>query len=639
MKETSFIEQNKEKWDRFEQLSESDTRDPGELSDLYMDITDDLGYAQTFYKRRTVRVYLNQLAQRVYTGVHIQKSESFGKFIQVWKVSLPLEIYRVRKNLLFALIVFLIWAGLGAISTHFYPGFSKLIMTDYYMQKTEEWIALGDPLAVYKQEQNMFHMFVGITTHNIAVSLLSFIVGIFFTIGTHILLFQNAMMLGSFQYFFATKGLLITSFLGIWIHGAFEISSIVLAAGAGITLGNGWLFPGNYSRLQSLQLAAKSGLKIMLSLIPFLIFAGYLESYVTRNYQELATWSKVAIIGFSFGIILFYYVIYPIIVARKYPDQLHEKEIVNYTPPLTFDFEKIRTFGQTISDTFRFYGIYFSKIFRVNFTLIFPLMLVVAYFQNQLHADLMATEHEFDWAMQLQIMMGLGFQSLQDWLSCFAWSILFSGMVLSVLHAFSTKSEAFAWRSFWTFAKHKFVPVWLGNFVLFFSIALIPGYWYFVLFFLLPFVTLNGVVPGIASFGLGESLRKGWNYSARSYGNSLLNLLIFVVIFALFMQPIAYGGNNLTSIWLGKMPDLLDMLADFVKNVAEAMGGDRIFWANTVRQVVYLLFMILVLPLWFISIGFLAFNEYEKETANGLKKAFQKFGKRSRYKENEVDFE
>ena len=81
MKETSFINQNKEKWNRFEKLYESQSNDPEELSDLYMDITDDLSYAQTFYRRRTVRVYLNQLAQRVYTGVHKQKGESFSKFI------------------------------------------------------------------------------------------------------------------------------------------------------------------------------------------------------------------------------------------------------------------------------------------------------------------------------------------------------------------------------------------------------------------------------------------------------------------------------------------------------------------------------------------------------------------------------
>ena len=120
MKETSFIAQNKEKWERFEKLSESDVRDPGELSELFMDITDDLSYAQTFYKRRTVRVYLNQLAQRIYTGVNIQKRETLKKLITVWRVSLPIEIYKARKNLLFALVVFLIWATLSAVTTAYY---------------------------------------------------------------------------------------------------------------------------------------------------------------------------------------------------------------------------------------------------------------------------------------------------------------------------------------------------------------------------------------------------------------------------------------------------------------------------------------------------------------------------------------
>lgn len=639
MKETSFIEQNKEKWARFEKLSESDTRDPGELSDLYMDITDDLSYAQTFYRRRTVRVYLNQLAQRVYTGVHIQKSESLKKFFHVWKVSLPLELYRSRKNLTFALVVFLVWAALGAISTHFYPGFPRLIMSDYYVDMTERWIAAGDPLAVYRQEENMFRMFMGITTHNIGVALLSFIVGIFFTIGTHILLFQNAMMLGSFQYFFASKGLLITSFLGIWIHGAFEISSIVLAAGAGITLGNGWLFPGSYSRLQSLQLAARSGLKIMLSLIPFLIFAGYLESYVTRNYQELATWTKLTLIAFSFGVIFLYYVIYPIIVARKYPELVDGKDVINYTPPKSFDFYRIRTFGQMIADTFRFYGIYFSRIFRINLLLIFPLMLVVAYFQSQAHLDLMATGHEFDWLMQLHIITGMVLESPQDWLALIAWSVLISGMYLSVLFAFRSKDEDFSWKAFFAFAGRKLGSIWLGNFLLFFSAALIPGRWFFFASFLFPFVLLQGIVPGVADEGPGKTLRRGWNYSARAYGNSLLNLLIFTVIFALFMQPIAYGGNSVSRHILGPMPDLLDMLADFVKNVAEAVGADRLFWANTVRQVVYILFILFVLPLWIISLVFMVYTEHEKDTATGLKEAFKKFGRRSRYQENEADFE
>ena len=89
-------------------------------------------------------------------------------------------------------------------------------------------------------------------------------------------------MLGSFQYFFYSKGLLLTSLLTIWLHGTIEIISIVMAGGAGIIMGNSWAFPRTYSRMASLKNGAKTGAKVMLGLIPMFITAGFIESYVTR---------------------------------------------------------------------------------------------------------------------------------------------------------------------------------------------------------------------------------------------------------------------------------------------------------------------------------------------------------------------
>lgn len=646
MKETSFIAQNKEKWERFEKLSESDVRDPGELSELFMDITDDLSYAQTFYKRRTVRVYLNQLAQRIYTGVNIQKRETLKKIITVWRVSLPIEIYKARKNLLFALVVFLIWATLSAVTTHYYPDFAKVNLSEGYMQMTNENIEAGDPLAVYKG-RGQFEMFVSITTNNVRVAFLTFIFGIFFTVGTHIFLFKNGMMLGSFQYYFASKGLFITSFLGIWIHGAFEISAIVLAGGAGITLGNGWLFPGSYSRLQSLQFSAKSGLKIMLSLVPFFIFAGFLESYVTRNYQELPEWSKWFLIAFSFCLILFYYVIYPMIVARKHPELLVAKEVDSYFPPVQFELNKIRTFGKIISDAFRFYGQHFSKFFKFNFLVVFPVILLLAALQNSVYDEEMLTEHWFDWSKQLEIMTGYGFHHLQDGLVIAVWSVLFSGLFISVIYAFKTMDEDFSWRALFSEFKRSFFRVWMGNLVLFVAIVALPWYFLLLCIALLPFLLLNGIVAGFSDLSFGKSYRKGWSFSAKSYGISVLNLLIFTVIFALFMQPIAFVGSikqifastNVMSASEIMMPDMLDLVADFVRNVATAFGGEGLFWANVSRQVIYALFIVAVFPLWIISFVFLYLNIEERESAAGLRKSFQHFGKRKRFQENCTDFE
>ncbi|TNE55814.1 MAG: stage II sporulation protein M [Bacteroidetes bacterium] len=640
MKETSFIDQNKEKWNRFEKLSQSETRDPDELSSLYMDITDDLSYAQTFYQRRTVRVYLNQLAQRIYTDLHIQRGESIKKLISVWKVSLPLEIYRSRKTLLFALVVFLLWATIGAVSTHFDPGFARVIVGDAYVEMTNRNIANGNPLAVYETDSHL-GMFIRITTNNLRVAFLTFIFGIFFTIGTHIFLFKNGVMLGAFQYYFATKGLLLTSFLGIWIHGAFEISAIVLAGGAGITMGNAWLFPGNYTRLQSLQLGAKRGLKIMLSLVPFIITAGFLESFVTANYQSLAEWSKWTLILLSFGIIIGYYVVYPMIVARKYPHLLEQEEVVNTFPNKYFNLQRIRTLGQIISDSFRFYRIHFSSFFRINMFVIFPLAVGLIYFQDQLHAEMMETNYWFDWAKQLEIMIGFGFESDQDYLINGLWSVLFSLMIISVSYVFKNGQQVIRWKEFFLFAAKKLPLVWVGSLLLFFTISLIPWQWYFVLIFVIPFFYLNGVTASAVEEKAGRRFSLGWKYSAQSYGNSLMVLFLFFVILALFAQPIAFVGsihdNNFVSS--PPMPDLLDLLTDFVKNVCDTFHWNKWVISNYVRQLVYLIFIMAVFPLWIIAMHFLVYNEHEKETANGLKADFQKFGKRSKVKEHDVDYE
>lgn len=641
MKETSFIDQNKEKWSRFEKLYESQSNDPEELSDLYMDITDDLSYAQTFYRRRTVRVYLNQLAQKVYTGVHKQKGESLKKFITVWKTSLPLEIYRSRKNLLFALVIFLIYIMIGVVTTLIDPDFPRIVLGDGYVDMTLQNIQDGNPLKVYEtgDSQEQMAMFVQITTNNMKVAFMTFFVGFFFTIGTHLLLFYNGVMLGAFQYFFHSKGLLITSFLGIWIHGAFEISAIVLAGGAGITAGNGLLFPKSYTRLQSLQLSTKRGLKIMMSLVPFIIAAGFLESYVTANYQVLPNWSKWALILFSFAIILFFYVFYPMYVARKHPELVNREEVGNFVSRKEFNFDKIRSIGEVIADSFRLYRAEFGKFTRINLLIVLPLIAAVVIFQDINHYELQGTQHYFDWASQLSFMMGYCFINLQDFIVFGVWTLIFAMIFASVFWSVNTIGESFSWKSFFIYMKRRFFPIWLGNLFLCILVLALPYYFLIPVVFLLPFFYLNAATMGLSTSKNGK-YGLGFKYSQKHYGKSLVVLLILILLAMLIMQPIALVFSIQES-WMTEPPvrDILDMTADFIKRVAQAINpnSDYMVWSNVFRQIIYVLFMLGILPLVIITMAFGFYSEREKIDAFGLRKEFEKFGKRSRIKETSVD--
>jgi len=639
MKETSFIDQNKEKWTRFEKLYASKSQDPEELSNLYMDLTDDLSYSQTFYKRRTVRVYLNQLAQMIYSGVQKQKKNSFKKLFTVWKVSLPLEIYRSRKNLLFALIAFLVYAFVGVITTHFDPDFPRTVMGDGYVDMTIENIKHGNPLAVYEDDDQM-SMFVRITTNNMKVAFLTFFVGFFFTIGTHMLMFYNGVMLGAFQYFFHLKGLLITSFLGIWIHGAFEISAIVLAGGAGLTAGNGWLFPRSYTRLQSLQLSTKRGLKIMMSLVPFIIAAGFLESYVTHNYQALPEWSKWMLIMLSFGLILFVYVFYPIYIARKYPHLVDQEETAPFRKPRAIEFLRIKTAGEVLADSFQFYRIHFVKFSKIIFGLAVPLVIGMVFLQDMHRYDELMYQYWYDWVGQLSIMIGYDFHSVQDVLVCIGWTFVIAIIFTAVFWSMKTIDEQFSWRSYFSYAKRRFLPVWLGNFVLVAAVFIAPWYFMFWIVFLLPFFYLHGATMGLDDAPFGKRFKRSFVFSKNHYGKSLLLLLLLIIFVAIISQPIAFVFSiQDTYMKEPAVKDLLDFLAELTKRVAREFTDDYMVVSNVVRQLIYLIFIIGIIPLLAITTGISYFSELDKTEATALKRNFLKFGKRDRFQEKPADFE
>ena len=316
MREAAFVKQNKDKWLKFESvLSNKVIIDTDELSDLYIEITDHLSYAQTFYNNGKTEAYLNQLASQAHQKIYKTKKESKNRLISFFKTEFPLMFYNHQRELLISFLVFFLFTLVGAFSAASEGDFVRAFLGDGYVNMTLNNIERGDPMAVYK-EQGEFNMFLGITINNIKVALMAFAYGILFGIGSLYIMMQNAIMLGSFQYFFYDKGLLWESARTIWIHGTIEISVIIIASCAGLVLGNSMLFPGTYTRLESFKRGIKSGLKILMSTIPFFVIAGFLEGFVTRH-TEMPDWLAILIIGASLFTIIFYYVIYPRKLYRK----------------------------------------------------------------------------------------------------------------------------------------------------------------------------------------------------------------------------------------------------------------------------------------------------------------------------------
>lgn len=311
MQEVVFLQKNADRWKQFEAFLEKPGQtDPDVIASLFVQVTDDLSYAKTFYPSSKTTAYLQGIAARAHQQIYKNKKEKRNRFLSFWKDELPVIVRASHTEMLVALIVFCMAIGIGALSAAYDTSFVRLIMGDNYVNMTLENIRNDDPMAVYKSRTQL-DMFLAITLNNVRVSFLAFVLGVFFSFGTGYVLFMNGVMLGAFQYMFYERGLLWTSMLVVYIHGALEISAIVIAGGAGFVLGNSLLFPGTYTRYESFLRGVRQGAKLVIGLVPIFIAAGFLEGFVTR-YTNMPTWLSLTIILGSFGFILWYFVIYPV---------------------------------------------------------------------------------------------------------------------------------------------------------------------------------------------------------------------------------------------------------------------------------------------------------------------------------------
>lgn len=376
MRETNFLKENKDKWAKFEQILKSKKKDPEELSNLFTEITDDLSYSRTFYPNRSVRIYLNNIAQKVFHSIYKTKRTKVSAFVNFWLYKLPMAMHAAKTECRIALAVFLLSVSLGVLSNTIDPEFPRVILGDRYIDMTLANIEQGDPMAVYKQ-MNETDMLLGITLNNLFVAVRTFVFGIFLAIGSIAILFYNGIMVGTFQFFFIEQGLFRESFLTIWMHGTLEISAFIIAAAAGIVMGKGIIAPGTFTRLQSFRISAQKGLTIMAGIIPILVLAAFVESFVTR-FTDLPDLLRLFFILFSLAFILGYFVWYPVRVGRREANNLFEEEKIPASPSVHISLKKIKTNGEVFRETFLVYKSFIGKIFpkMVWLSLLYALLIV-----------------------------------------------------------------------------------------------------------------------------------------------------------------------------------------------------------------------------------------------------------------------
>lgn len=318
MREVAFIKQNKEKWLEFEQVISNNTKkSPDEIAELHIKIMNDLSYAQSFYPKSKVVIYLNKLAKRSYEKIYHTKKQDKNTLAQFFFEKIPLLAYKHRKYIYISFIFFFLCFFIGLLSTFNDDSFAREILGNEYIDITLENIESGDALAIYKGGSNWGSL-IGIFDNNLRVGLNMFLSGLFIGLGTGYYILYNGIMVAVFQAFFYQNNTFFDSVKGIWIHGTYEIFAMVIEAACGYIIGASILFPGSLDRFESFKKGLREAFFIFLSTIPFTFMAAFLEGYITRYYNQMPTVICLLIILSCLVSVSYYYLILPYKVASKH---------------------------------------------------------------------------------------------------------------------------------------------------------------------------------------------------------------------------------------------------------------------------------------------------------------------------------
>ena len=291
----------------------------------FTQLVDDLAYAKTFYPSGKVTRFINGEASRIYLTIYKNRKEESNRLVTFWKYDLPLTIRKHHGVILFCFIIFLLFFSFGFFASSQDENITRSVLGDGYIDMTRENIEKGNPFGVYGHG-NPFLSWLRLAINNIRVALLGFASGIFCGIPSVYILCENSIMVGVFDQLFASRGLGIQFWLVVFVHGTLEISSLIIASASGVVLGKSFLFPGTIRRLDAFKQGAKDGVKMVIGLLPVIALAAFFEGFITRLYNDLSVLTTL-VFSLSVLFVIWYFIIYPIRLARKMKMKLHEDEV------------------------------------------------------------------------------------------------------------------------------------------------------------------------------------------------------------------------------------------------------------------------------------------------------------------------
>jgi uncharacterized membrane protein SpoIIM required for sporulation len=281
-----YIARNDPTWRRLEQLTRQARRgvarlaptELDELLQLYQRVSAQLSYARTYYRDPALTARLTRLVAAASGVIYGKRARSWRTVRTFFAVTFPAAVWHQRRAIAVATLLFVLPAFLVAVWL-----LNDRVALDASGSPGERRHYVEEQFEQYYSDQPSAQFFTLVTTNNIRVAFTAFSLGALLCLPGALILVYNALALGQAAAWMISEGDALRFWGLILPHGALEITAIVVASGAGLSLGWAVIAPGDRTRGRALTEEGRRAVVIVLGLMATFVAAGLIEGFVTGS--------------------------------------------------------------------------------------------------------------------------------------------------------------------------------------------------------------------------------------------------------------------------------------------------------------------------------------------------------------------
>jgi uncharacterized membrane protein SpoIIM required for sporulation len=319
MKVVDLLERRRQNWQELERLCDQlqgTSAGPklpaismSRFGALYRAACADLALAHAYQLPQNTVQYLHRLVGRAHNQLYRSRRWDFRKWIDTLMTDVPRQIFNDRcVQTMFVLFwgLFIISAWLS-YSKSAWPEFAERVIGEDQIEALESMYKneIGSTDRDGDQNSAMMGFYV---YNNAGIGLRCFAWGLLVVPGL-LLSMYNAIFLGACFGYMARPDVPEGEnfFHFVTAHGPFELTAIVLSAGAGLRLGLAWIMPGDYSRYANLRKTGKEMMPVIMAAVSMFVIAAFIEGFLSPSAAPYAVKAGVAIL--STFLLAFYFIV------------------------------------------------------------------------------------------------------------------------------------------------------------------------------------------------------------------------------------------------------------------------------------------------------------------------------------------